>query len=200
MNTKKWRWIGLTVVLLGAMPAKAQQPPAAMVQANPTPGCTATAEQLEANKKVVIRFFQTTGAERVALADPSYLQHNPVFKKRAQDDKVTDYEEFKNTFLAMANGRGPGLGPGNGPGGPGGGARPPQGNPLEVVTAECDIVTAIHKNYRQDPTADPGTFYEAYGFDTFRVKDGKLVEHWDGALINPPAPAGAPGGPGGPGR
>jgi hypothetical protein len=25
------------------------------------------------------------------------------------------------------------------------------------------------------------------------VKDGKLVEHWDGALINPPAPAGGPG-------
>jgi hypothetical protein len=25
------------------------------------------------------------------------------------------------------------------------------------------------------------------------VKDGKLVEHWDGAVINPPAPAGGPG-------
>jgi len=195
---KKLWWMGLTVALLGAASAKAQQPPAPMMQANPTPGCTATAAQLDANKKVVIMFFQTTGAARVALADPSYIQHNPVFKKRAQDEKISDYEEYKNTFLAMANGRGPGLGPGNGPPA---GAAPPRGNPLEVVTAECDMVTVIHKNYRQDPTAEPGTFYEAYAFDTFRVKDGKLVEHWDGALINPPAPAGAPGGaPGGPGR
>lgn len=31
--------------------------------------------------------------------------------------------------------------------------------------------------------ADPSTF------DVFRVRHGKLVEHWDGAVINPPAPA-----------
>ena len=58
--------------------------------------------------------------------------------------------------------------------------------------AECDLVTVIHRNNRQDPTAPPGTFYEAFTFDTFRVRNGKLVEHWDGAVINPPAPAGAP--------
>lgn len=58
---------------------------------------------------------------------------------------------------------------------------------LEVVTAECDIVTVVHKNYRQDPTAEPGKFYEVFTFDTFRVRNGKLVEHWDGAVINPPA-------------
>ena len=57
------------------------------------------------------------------------------------------------------------------------------------MTAECDVVTIVHKNYRQDPTAEPGKFYEVFAFDTFRVKDGKLVEHWDGAVINPPAPA-----------
>jgi predicted SnoaL-like aldol condensation-catalyzing enzyme len=197
MNMKKLLWIGFAVALAFALfhapVATAQgQAPAPMVQANPTPGCTATAAQLEANRKVVIAFFQTTGAARVALADPSYIQHNPAFKKRAQDDKVTDYEEFKNTFMAMAAGRGgmpgaPGRGPTTGP-------PPPQGNPLEVVTAECDIVTVIHKNYRQDPTADPGTFYEVFTFDTFRVKDGKLTEHWDGAVINPPPPAGGPGG------
>jgi predicted SnoaL-like aldol condensation-catalyzing enzyme len=56
------------------------------------------------------------------------------------------------------------------------------------------VVTIVHKNFRQDPTAEPGKFYEV--FDTFRVKNGKLVEHWDSALINPPAPAGARGGRG----
>ena len=61
------------------------------------------------------------------------------------------------------------------------------------MTAECDIVSVIHKNYRQDPTAEPGKFYEVFTFDTFRVRNGKLVEHWDGAVINPPGGPGAPG-------
>ncbi len=167
------RNIGLAVTMF-ALPLLAQQ-------ANPTLGCTATPAQLEANKKVALAFFSSTGADRVALADPTYKQHNPAFKKRAEDNKVTDYEEFKTTFLNQA-GRG-GRGPPTGP-------RPPPGNQLEVVTAECDIVTTIHKNYRQDPTAEPGKFYEVFTFDSFRVKNGKLVEHWDGAVINPPAPAG----------
>ena len=124
-------------------------------------------------------FFRTAGAARVALADPSYKQHNPAFKKRADDHKVSDYEEFKTTFLAMAAGQGGAASPAAGP-------QPPAGNPFEVVTAECDVVTVIHKVYRQDPTAAAGTFYEAFTFDTFRVKNGKLVEHWDSALI--PAP------------
>jgi predicted SnoaL-like aldol condensation-catalyzing enzyme len=176
MNIRKTSLLGLAIPLLAAT-AIAQQ------QANPTPGCTATPAQLEANKKVAMEFFTTRGADRVALADPSYKQHNPAFKKRAEDNKVSDYEEFKAAFMAQAGrGRG-GRGPATGP-------QPPQGNPFEVVTAECDIVTTVHKNYRQDPTAEPGKFYEVFTFDTFRIKNGKLVEHWDGAVINPPAPGG----------
>jgi predicted SnoaL-like aldol condensation-catalyzing enzyme len=57
-----------------------------------------------------------------------------------------------------------------------------------------NVAAIIHKNNRHDPTAPPGTFYEVFTFDTFRVRNGKLVEHWDGAVINPPAPGGgAPG-------
>jgi predicted SnoaL-like aldol condensation-catalyzing enzyme len=189
MSFKKMLWMTgsiATMFLVGSVTAQ-QTPPAQ--QANPSPGCTATPAQLEANRKVALEFFRTTGEARVALADPSYKQHNPAFKKRAEDNKVSDYEEFKNAFLAQAaRGQGPGAGRGAGSGPP-----PPQGNPFEVVTAECDIVTVIHKVYRQDPTADPGKFYEAFTFDSFRVRNGKLVEHWDGAVINPPATAPAGG-------
>jgi len=164
-----------------ATPVLGQAPsPPPAVPANPSPGCTASLAQLEANKKVAMEFFRTNGEARVALADPSYKQHNPAFKKRAEDNKVTDYEEFKSTFLGQGRQGGPGRGPAAGP-------PPPQGNPFEVVTAECDVVSVIHKNYRQDPTAEPGKFYEVFTFDTFRVRNGKLVEHWDGAVINPPA-------------
>ena len=159
-----------------AAPVYAQAP---ATQANPTPGCTATPAQLAENKKVAMEFFRAQGADRVALADPTYKQHNPAFKKRAEDNKVSDFEEFKAAF-ANPQGRGGGRGPAAGP-------TPPQGNPFEVVTAECDVVTVVHKNYRQDPTAEAGKFYEVFTFDTFRIKNGKLVEHWDGAVINPPA-------------
>jgi predicted SnoaL-like aldol condensation-catalyzing enzyme len=174
----------MLALVVGPVAAVAQQ--SAPQPANPAAGCTATPAQLEANKKVAIQFFLTTGADRVALADPSYKQHNPAFKKRAEDNKVSDYEEFRTTFLAQPAGRGAGGGARGAAAAP-----PPQGNPFEILVAECDLVTAIHRNFRQDPTAAPGTFYEVFTFDTFRVRDGKLVEHWDGAVINPPAPGGA---------
>jgi predicted SnoaL-like aldol condensation-catalyzing enzyme len=181
--------VGLIACALVAATATAQQTPPANA-ANPAPGCTATAAQLEANKKVAMQFFRVQGDERVALADPSYKQHNPAFKKRAEDAKISDFEEFKNSFssaaLAARQG-GAGAGAGRGPGA---GPQPPAGNPFEIVTAECDLVTVIHRNNRQDPTAAPGKFFEVFTFDTFRIRNGKLVEHWDGAVINPPAPAG----------
>jgi len=61
-----------------------------------------------------MEFFRAQGADRVALADPSYKQHNPAFKKRDEDNKVSDYEEFKAAF-ASPQGRGGGGGPATGP-------------------------------------------------------------------------------------
>ena len=133
-----------------------------------------------------MEFFRPgiTGPDRVALADPSYKQHNPAFVKGAREAGQGDYDYFKSRFGGppRQGGPGPGRGQADGP-------QPPAGNPLEIVMAECDVVTVIHKNFRQDPTAAPGTWYEVFTFDTFRVRNGKLVEHWDGAVINPPAPA-----------
>jgi|SoiMethySBSTD1v2_1073268.scaffolds.fasta_scaffold22750_1 predicted SnoaL-like aldol condensation-catalyzing enzyme len=174
------------IALLLSAPAVAQQP--APAPANPASGCTATPAQMEANKKVAMQFFQLAGDARVALADSTYKQHNPAFVKGGREAGLSDYDYFKQRF----------GGPGRQGGGGGGAGRgdaaapqPPAGNPYEIVMAECDLVTVIHKNYRQDPTAAPGTWFEAYTFDTFRVRNGKLVEHWDTAVINPPAPAGA---------
>jgi len=150
----------------------------------PQAGCTATPAQLEANKKVAMAFF-APNADRVSLADPTYKQHNPAFLKGGKEAGLSDYEYFKSRFGGppRQGGPGPGRGADAGP-------QPPAGNPLEIVLAECDVVTIIHKNNRQDPTAAPGTFYEVFTFDTFRVRNGKLIEHWDGAVINPPATGG----------
>lgn len=178
---KRMKSIGLAIALVGLgapLLASAQVPPsAAGPQTNPTPGCKVSPKELEENRKIAMQFFKVRGADRVALADPSYIQHNPIFKKRAKEAGETDYEEFKKAFTAQAAQPAPAA---TGP-------QPPVGNDYEVVTAECDIVTMVRKVYRQDPTAAPGTFYESFAFDTFRIKNGKLVEHWDAALIPPPA-------------
>ena len=143
------RWnvflIGSMLFELVGVPAFPQQPPAS-VQANPAPGCTATPQQLAADKRVAMEFFRTTGEARVALTDPTYKQHNPAFKKRAADNKVSDYEEFKSTFLAQA-----GRGGATGTRGPAVGPPPPPGNPFEIVTAECDIVTNLGTSTRSSP-------------------------------------------------
>src|SRR4029434_7540103 len=101
-----------------------------LAQTAPTPGCTATPAQLEANKKVAIEFFRP-GADRVALAHPTYKQHNPAYIKGGREAKLSDYEYFKSRFGGPRAG-GPGGGAGGGRGAAEG-PQPPQGNPLEIV-------------------------------------------------------------------
>lgn len=167
------------LMIASSVAAQAPQP-----VTNPTPGCTASPAQIEQVRQTGIAFTRSAGAERVALADPSYKQHNPAFVKGAREAGMSDYDYFKARFGGPPPARQGGPAPANAV------PAPPAGNNTEIVMVECDLVTIIHKNYRQDPTAAPGTFYEAFTFDTFRVRNGKLVEHWDSAVINPPAPAG----------
>jgi predicted SnoaL-like aldol condensation-catalyzing enzyme len=186
---RKMTWMMLALPLALAAPAAAQQAPAAAPTINfPAAGCTATPAQLEANKKVALEFFRPgiSGADRVALSDTSYKQHNPAFVKGARDAMMNDYDYFKSRFGGPPQARGGGGGRGGARAG--GGPTPPPGNQTEIVMAECDLVTIIHKNNRQDPTSAPGTWQEVFTFDTFRIQNGKLVEHWDGAVINPPNP------------
>ena len=53
------------------------------------------------------------------------------------------------------------------------------GRTLELVIAEGDLVGVVWKQTRPDPDA-PGT-YDAFTFDIFRLRDGRIVEHWDNA-------------------
>ena len=167
----------LAILLLPSVAIMAQDL-TAPAQANPAPGCKASPAEVEANRKVAMDFFRVSGEARVALLDPAYIQHNPVLLQRAQQEHLSDYEEARSAFLAQATG--PVLGLGLGP--------TPPGNRFEIVTAECDLVTVIHSGFRNDPTGQ-SKFYEAFTFDTFRVKGGKLVEHWDGASLSAPSQA-----------
>jgi len=187
--------LSITVIaaLVATAAALAQQPatPAPLPEiGNPTRPCTLTPAQIEENRKAALMFFQQ-GVDRLTLADPTYKQHNPAFKKRAEENKVSDFEEFKTAFAPRQGG--PGAGGRQGGGGRANAPTPPgPNNQLDIVLTECDITVAIHRTWRQDPVTE-GRWFEAYTFDAFRVKNGKLVEHWDTAVINPPPAAPAAG-------
>jgi predicted SnoaL-like aldol condensation-catalyzing enzyme len=163
-------------------------------------GCNATPAQLEAEKKVATEFFRPdiTLQERIALIDPSYVQHNPLFVKMARENHLSDYEQFKLVFTLMAARRA--ADGSKSAAQPGVAARKPV-----IVMAEGDLVTVVVKFTIQDPTSAPGTNYELFGWDTFRIRNGKIVEHWDGQNLSKnavrmaramEAPAGSPAAPG----
>lgn len=52
-----------------------------------------------------------------------------------------------------------------------------------AVMAEADLVTVLYPRTVTDASA-PGGSYTTTWFDTWRIKDGKAVEHWDPALLN----------------
>jgi predicted SnoaL-like aldol condensation-catalyzing enzyme len=73
------------------------------------------------------------------------------------------------------------------------------GTPV-ILMAEGDLVTLIFKAVLPDPD-DPTKTYEAFNFETLRIRDGKLAEHWDALKLEkgwkdglnaPPQPAAPP--------
>ncbi|MBN8817458.1 MAG: nuclear transport factor 2 family protein [Sphingomonas sp.] len=51
--------------------------------------------------------------------------------------------------------------------------------PLVSIVAERDMVTFL---FVRKETDDGGNLYFTTWFDTFRIEDGKIAEHWDPAL------------------
>jgi predicted SnoaL-like aldol condensation-catalyzing enzyme len=140
----------------------------------PATGCTATAAQLEANKKTANAFWRNglTPPERIALVDQGYIQHNPFLRRFALMYRVPDYAAL--TFFATRAGEqrdAPPIKTANGQ------MLTPQRN-ARVIGA-CDVVMQVHRGYTQNPP-NSGTWVEQLTWDLFRVRDGKLVEHWDG--------------------
>jgi predicted SnoaL-like aldol condensation-catalyzing enzyme len=57
-----------------------------------------------------------------------------------------------------------------------------------MAFAQGDLVLLVWDHEEKDP-ADASKTYHYDSFDASRIKNGKIVEHWDAAKKNPPAPA-----------
>lgn len=143
----------------------------------PEPGaCNTTQAELDANKQLLLDFFNDPSPrpERAArfLAD-DYIQHNPRLRKVDEITGATGRASWVEGFLE-AERRGMRLVDL-------GGIR--LRDPI-IIMAECDLVTAIYRGVRQDPD-DPNRTYEAFAFETVRIRDGKFAEHWDQVTLSP---------------
>jgi predicted SnoaL-like aldol condensation-catalyzing enzyme len=119
--------------------------------------------ETERNKALVLEFwrvvFQAQNAEAAKnyLAD-DYIQHNPLVKSGRSGFVEFFSKIWKQPKPVEATLR----------------------NPPDLVIAEGDLVTLVWKRRLPEPN-DKMKTYEAFWFDVMRVKDGKLVEHWDNA-------------------
>ncbi len=158
----------------------------AVVVAAP-PQAPAGGTPAESPKQSIIRFFgfQGTREERsVATQNDDYVQHNPRFlrmdditgaKGRRAWVAASEEGQRRNIVLVALNGI-------------------RLANPI-ILIGEGDLVHAVYRGNVADPKT-PGQTYEAFAFETFRMRDGKFSEHWDQVRLEPgwmmPRPAAPP--------
>lgn len=147
------RYIATLIFALGlALPAAAQQ-------------SAAEAARLEANKQVLMKFFALGGdleARKKMLTD-DYKQHNPRFVELTGTIGQQAWIDAINTARGRIRVTDPDFNL--------------RSTPV-ILMAEGDLVTAIYKAVLPNPD-DPSKTYEAFNFETVRIRDGKLAEHWD---------------------
>jgi len=147
--------IAITIPLYGQVaPAPAPDQQALLKSNDP---------KLAANKKLVYDFWrEVLEARHLDLAEKymreDYIQHNP--------NAATGVKGFKEYFSKQ--------------GGPLP-IEPKIKRPLISIIAEGDLVMLDFASVNKDPKDSTKTYTTTW-FDVFRIKDGKIAEHWDPAL------------------
>lgn len=163
----KLKALTIAALMLGTNMALAQVAPVGKTDAAGQQAMLQSADpKLAANKKLVFDFWrEVLEARHVELAEKymteTYIQHNPNIP--------TGRAAFQTAFSRMQPQE----------------IKPTIARPLISVTAEGDLVTLAFANELTDP-ADPSKKYTTTWFDMFRIENGKIAEHWDSALKNPP--------------
>ncbi len=122
-----------------------------------------SAADLTANKDAVMKMMSLlvnpeTAEQARQYLTKDYIQHNPNIASGA--DAVIEWTKTEEARRARES------------------MRPAPEPPLFV--AEGDKVVMMIAREVPDPE-DPAKTYRSYWFDMWRIEDGKLAEHWDGA-------------------
>ena len=120
--------------------------------------------QLQANKTLIYNLFrEVLEARHMELADKylaeDFIQHNP---------NAADGLPALKKFFA---------------GRPAQPIAPKLKRPITAIIAEGDMVMVIYPRELPDPK-DKTRKYTTTGFDAYRIRNGKVVEHWDAATKN----------------
>jgi predicted SnoaL-like aldol condensation-catalyzing enzyme len=117
--------------------------------------------QLFANKRLAFdlwRHIPEAGREELAplYVDPIYIQHNPN-AATGRDGMMEYFAMRPDTSIDST-----------------------LEDPLVAIVAEGDLVVQVLQEERPHPNK-PGVIYYVPWFDMFRIKDGRVIEHWDTA-------------------
>jgi hypothetical protein len=135
----------------------------------------------EAGNKLIVSSLKPGSDAFHELMAADYVQHNPEYVRFAELNGVSGREavELLDKYRLGATGRRLGRGP------------PAPGQPRDdfsyKVLADCDFVVAVGEHWHPDPDR-PGKFHATYFFNMWRMKDGKLAEHWDPDDLPDPLP------------
>jgi predicted SnoaL-like aldol condensation-catalyzing enzyme len=141
--------------------------------AAPIVGIAADTPQEAANKKLVLDYYRDIEATMAA---------GKMSEMRKLDAQYRDPGYIQHSVHGQA-----------GPGTQSGGGGPPKMGPpkLLAITAEGDKVIQVTSRSITDSEGKPN---DTIIFNMFRVKNGKLIEHWDafGVPAEPPSNSSAP--------
>jgi len=163
----------LLLTLLAISTALVAQTPVTPNAKPPEELAKSSNKQLEANKMLVLNLFrEILEARHMELADKylaaDFIQHNP--------NAANGLPALKQFFAAQNT-------------------QPREIQPkvqrkVVAMVAEGDMVLIVSPRELTDPK-DKVQKYTTVGFDAYRIKNGKVIEHWDAALKNPNLPAAA---------
>lgn len=157
------RMIAFLLAGLLALPSLAHAQMPVQAAADHQPLLASPDATLAANKRLVYDFWREIfEAGHLELADKylaeSYVQHNPNVPA-GRSGFVAFFSTVSKPKAIEATVRAP----------------------LVSIVAERDLVILSFVKEHEDPK-DPAKRYTTTWFDMFRVKDGKITEHWDPAL------------------
>jgi predicted SnoaL-like aldol condensation-catalyzing enzyme len=116
-----------------------------------------------ANKQVVLDMWYHVICRRDLAAAPRYIASDYIQHSPSAGQGLAALVEFLKVELGGDTPRDAPM------------------TPFEFVLAEGDLVQLMFKRPIPDPH-DPTQTIHVWWYDTYRLKDGLIVEHWDSAI------------------